>query len=59
MMGKGENDVNPTFFPHYGFMSLRQRCHNTELYCKALTLSHTTNFALFQTERVCRRQFQI
>ena len=24
-----------------------------------LTLSQTTNFRLFQTERVCRRQFQI
>ena len=24
-----------------------------------LTLSQTTNFKLFQTERVCRRQFQI
>ena len=23
-----------------------------------LTLSQTTNFKLFQTERVCRRQFQ-
>ena len=26
---------------------------------KELTLSQTTNFRLFQTERVCRRQFQI
>ena len=26
--------------------------------CKTLTLSQTTNFGLFQTERVCRRQFQ-
>ena len=25
----------------------------------ALTLSQTTNFRLFQTQRVCRRQFQI
>ena len=25
----------------------------------ALTLSQTTNFRLFQNERVCRRQFQI
>ena len=25
----------------------------------SLTLSQTTNFRLFQTERVCRRQFQI
>ena len=24
-----------------------------------LTLSQTTNFRLFQTERLCRRQFQI
>ena len=24
-----------------------------------LTLSQTTNFGVFQTERVCRRQFQI
>ena len=26
---------------------------------RGLTLSQTTNFRLFQTERVCRRQFQI
>ena len=25
----------------------------------ALTISHTTNFILFQTERACMRQFQI
>ena len=25
----------------------------------SLTLSQTTNFRLFQTERVCRRQFQV
>ena len=28
-------------------------------YFSSLTLSQTTNFTLFQTERVCRRQFQI
>ena len=27
--------------------------------CKGLTFSQTTNFRPFQTERVCRRQFQI
>ena len=27
------------------------------LCCKHLTLSQTTNFRLFTTERVCRRQF--
>ena len=29
------------------------------LYLTELTLSQTTNFGLSQTERVCRRQFQI
>ena len=29
------------------------------LFANALTLSQTTNFGLFQTQRVCRRQFQI
>ena len=28
-------------------------------FCKELTHYQTTNFRLFQTERVCRRQFQI
>ena len=28
-------------------------------YSSLLTLSQTTNFRLFQTERVCRRQFKI
>ena len=27
-------------------------------FLKILTLSQTTNFRLFRTERVCRRQFQ-
>ena len=27
--------------------------------CSLLTLSQTTNFTRFQTERACRRQFQI
>ena len=26
---------------------------------ESLTLSQTTNFGLFQTEEVCRRQFQV
>ena len=29
------------------------------IFVNELTLSQTTNFTLFQTERVCRRQFQI
>ena len=34
--------------------------HNTCILMKShLTLSQTTNFRLFQTDRVCRRQFQI
>ena len=33
--------------------------HNRRVYSsKSLTLSQTTSFRLFQTERVCRRQFQ-
>ena len=32
---------------------------NEYLWSKGLTLSQTTNFRLFQTERVCRRQFEI
>ena len=37
---------------------LRNKCSslNEHLY---LTLSRTTNFRLFQTERVCRQQFQM
>ena len=32
---------------------------NHELKCTSLTHYQTTNFRLFKTERVCRRQFQI
>ena len=32
---------------------------NQGLFGKGLTLSQTTNFRLFQTERACRRQFKI
>ena len=34
-------------------------CDNLEIKKKQLTLSQTTNFRLFQSKRVCRRQFQI
>ena len=45
-VGKGENagDQHFLLFP---------------VFCTVLTLSQTTNFRLFQSERVCRRQFQI
>ena len=33
--------------------------HLQKLSLSGLTLSQTTNFRLFQTERVCRQQFQI
>ena len=36
---------------HLVHVSYQATCH--------LTLSQTTNFGLFQIERVCRRQFQI
>ena len=36
-----------------------QFCQKTVRIYLYLTLSQTTNFGLFQTERVCRRQFQI
>ena len=45
-VGKGENA---------GMHNLRNIYHLQ----MPLTLSQTTNFGLFQTERVCRRQFQI
>ena len=34
-----------------------KKTKNQGLFRKGLTLSQTTNFRLFQTERVCRRQF--
>ena len=39
--------------------TLLQTRKNQNLLEKCLTLSQTTNFRLFQTERVCRRQVQI
>ena len=39
--------------------SARIQDETTESSACSLTLSQTTNFRLFQTERVCRRQYQI
>ena len=36
-----------------------QTSKNKGLFGKGLTLSQMTNFRLFQTERVCRRQFKL
>ena len=51
--GKSEIVQNEPFHPF-------PQCFLWNLYLK-ITLTHyqTTNFRLFQTERVCRRQFQI
>ena len=47
-------------FSHNVFKScLLLMRQNEYLWSKGLTLSQTTNFRLFQTERLCRRQFQI
>ena len=49
--GKGENAGN---------QSCHLKGHQKSGLCgKELTLSQTTNLRVFQTERVCRRQFQI
>ena len=40
-------------------ISLFPTVFSKDLYCIHLTLSQTTNFRLFQSERVCRRQFYI
>ena len=58
--------VHETFYPCYENEPLRQKFDATTLFAISsrctkiwnLTLSHTTNFRLFQTERVCRRQFR-
>ena len=41
-----------------GVLELRE-CPVTAELKQCLTLSRTTNFRLFQNERVCRQQFQI
>ena len=60
-MGKEENAIfavfsSPTMFSK-GIYSL---CYEKIVsFGKDLILSQMTNFSLFQTERVCRRQFQM
>ena len=58
-MGKVENaGFHSTVFVH-NISSHLQGCWNSRLCGEALTHYQTTNFRLFQTERVCRQQFQI
>ena len=40
----------------YQYCLLSPQCFQKSFYLGSLTLSRTTNFRLFQTERVCRRQ---
>ena len=52
------------FFPCHFQKPLSHDCYNIVSFGKlefalSLTLSQTTNFRLFQTETVCRQQFQI
>ena len=47
---KSVSENRTTAFCHVDFSVLNY---------KILTLSQTTNLRLFQTERVCRRQFQV
>ena len=55
--GKGEILVAIIIFFH----EIKKKLSRTDMKCNGLDLTHyqTTNFRLFQTERVCRRQFQI
>ena len=60
IVGKGENAGYQHFllFPQCFQMAFFSRSFKG-LHGKGLTVSQMTNFRLFQTERVCRRQFQI
>ena len=58
---------NIYFYSQFVFLPIRNKSNTVkpvlETTCikrpPTLTLSQTTNFRLFQTERLCRRQFQI
>ena len=57
IVGKGKMLVTSMFsFSNQIFYFQKQFKQTQPFY---LTLSQTTNFRLFQTEKACRRQFQI
>ena len=57
IVGKGENAVKQHFLPFpQCFLPFPKQI---SIFQRNLILSQTTNFRLFQTERFCRRQFQI
>ena len=61
-VGKGDNAGYQHIFSfsHFVFKkTFSQDCLNQELFREGSALFQTTNFRLIQTERVCRRQFQI
>ena len=45
--------------PKHSLLPVHQYPTFTNIFLHLLTLSQTTNFRLFQTERVCRLQFQV
>ena len=61
IVGKGENagNLSPQCFQKTSYTELlkSQDCVVVKALDYILTLSQTKNFRLFQTERVCRRQF--
>ena len=58
--GKGENPSDQNFPVSILFTKvLLPGVLQPKSCCKGLTHYQTTNFRLFQTERVCRQQFQI
>ena len=56
IMKNGEKGLYQHFHP---FPQCFQKPFWVDFAVKGLTLSQTTNFILFQTERGCRRQFQV
>ena len=58
---KGEIARNEQFlfFPHCFRRLVPQTHKNQGLFGKGLTLFETTKFRLFETERLCRQQFEI
>ena len=51
-----DTESSCTFYNYPWFIDKKLMLHR---YLVSLTLSQMTNFRLFQTERVCRRQFSI
>ena len=58
-LGRVENNVGKEENAGYQHFFLFPQCFQEASYTGLLTLSQTTNVRLFQTKRVCRRQFQM